>query len=167
MKVWGHALLPQLSPRGVRYLAKGQRGTLWNHGCQDLLAYFPENLVKIVPHFLSCEQSEWAWRPFLYLHSVNIRARYCYTVYPCHFQGSLCYHLLSPLPQSSRRYSCSLFTGWWADGQAEGQRHSATFQVSHLLPTGLASRYKFIPFSAIAAHSGLYLFGNTFPADSI
>lgn len=122
-----------------------------------------KTLLKLSHSFLSCEQSNWARRPFLYLHSVNIRARCCYTVYPCHFQGSLCYHLLSPLPRSFRRYSCGLFTGWWADGEAKGQSHNATFQVS-LLPAGLASRY---PFSAIAAHSGLYLFRNTFPADSI
>lgn len=38
-----------------------------------------------------------------------------------HFEGSFCYHLVSPLNGSFQRCSCGLFTAWKADGQAEGQ----------------------------------------------
>ena len=71
----------------------------------------------------------WALRFFLYLHSANSRARYYVSlrflssrqVHLPHFEGSFCYHLVSPLNGSFQRCSCGLFTAWKADGQAEGQ----------------------------------------------
>lgn len=75
---------------------------------QDLLACFPENLVKIVPQLPELWAIKLGTKTFFfYLHSVNIRARYWHTVYLCNFEDSL---LLSPLPRAFQRDSvvCSL-----------------------------------------------------------
>lgn len=111
----------------LRCLAKGQWGVLWNQWL-SLFSWEPQGLwafaglqlrtcwpaslktlLKLSHSFLSCEQSNWARRPFFffYLHSVNIRARYWHTVYLCNFEDSL---LLSPLPRAFQRDSvvCSL-----------------------------------------------------------